>query len=294
MTVGEKVRELRVAKMMSQSELAGTYITRNMISCIESGAALPSLSTVLYLAKRLGVSAGYLLAENEDDLFYRKMEQMENVKKAFREGEWEVCRSLCQTMLTDGDDELLLLLAQCWLQIAKEEFWKGKLHAACRSFDQAIELAAKSLYPQPQIPAEAKTYFAYLRRISPTLFSDILDEDAPTEFLLATPFAAYLSALEALEAGNSEPVEAFLRGNPEKSFFSEHLLAKYKFEKGDPAGAKAHLEGLLHATDTMLNEVQLYAVLSDLEIVCRETEDYRAAYRYAGEKVQLHEQLLKD
>ena len=43
-----------------------------------------------------------------------------------------------------------------------------------------------------------------------------------------------------------------------------------------------------------MNEVELYAVLCDLEIVCRETEDFRAAYRYAGEKVQLHEQLLKN
>ena len=246
------------------------------------------------MAKRLGVSAGYLLAENEDDLFYRKMEQMENVKKAFREGDWEVCRSLCQTLLVEGDDELLLLLAQCWLQIAKEEFWKGKLRAACRSFDAAIELAAKSLYPQPQISAEAKTYFAYLRRISPTLFSDILDADAPTDFVLATPFAAYLNVLEALDAGDLTPAETFLRENPEKSFFSEHLFAKCEFAKGDPSAAKTRLEGLLHSGDELLNEVQLYAVLTDLEVVCRETEDYRAAYRYAGEKVQLHEQLLKD
>ena len=293
MTVGEKVRELRVAKMMSQSELAGNYITRNMISCIENGTATPSLSTVFYLAKRLGVSVGYLLAEGEDDLFYRKMEQMENIKKAFREGDWESCRALCQVLMGEGDDELLLLLAQCNLQIAKEQFWKGKLHAACRSFDEAIELSEKCLYPQPQIRAEVKEYFAYMSRISPLLYSNVLDEDAPTDYALTTPFSAYRVALNALDGGDFAPAQAFLSGHPEQSFFRAHLSALCAQEKGDLQGAKSILQSLLQGND-LLNEVQLYAVLCDLEIICRETEDFRAAYRYAGEKVQLHEQLLKD
>ena len=293
MSVGEKVRELRVAKMMSQSELAGNQITRNMISCIENGTAMPSLPTVFYLAKRLGVSVGYLLAEGEDDQFYRKMEQMENVKKAFREGDWESCRALCRSLLGEGDDELLFLLAQCNLQIAKEQFWKGKLHAACRSFDEALELSEKCLYPQPQIFAEAREYFAYMSRISPLLYSEVADENSPADYVMETPFAAYRKALEALDTGDFALAEAFVSNHPEKSFFREHLSAKCKQEKGDLEGAKAILQSLLQGTQ-LLNEVQLYAVLCDLEIVCRETEDFRAAYRYAGEKVQLHEQLLKD
>ena len=55
MNIGEKIRELRVAKLMTQAELAGTHITRNMLSCIENGSANPSLSTILYIAGRLNV-----------------------------------------------------------------------------------------------------------------------------------------------------------------------------------------------------------------------------------------------
>ena len=230
MSVGEKVRELRIAKMMSQSELAGTQVTRNMISCIENGTAMPSLSTVFYLAKRLGVSVGYLLAEGEDDQFYRKMEQMENVKKAFREGDWDSCRTLCHVLLGNGDDELLFILAQCTLQIAKEQFWKGKLRAACHSFDEALELAEKCLYPQPQIVAEAKEYFAYLGRLSPSLFSEVLDENGFTDYALTTSFAAYRKALEGLDEGKIELAEAFLSEFPEKTFFHEHLSARCKMD----------------------------------------------------------------
>ena len=43
-----------------------------------------------------------------------------------------------------------------------------------------------------------------------------------------------------------------------------------------------------------LNEISLYTVLCELEICCRETEDYKGAYNYASEKVQLLEQLLKE
>lgn len=294
MSVGEKIRELRVAKMMSQSELAGGQITRNMISCIENGTATPSLSTVFYLAKRLGVSVGYLLAEGEDNQFYRKMEQMENVKKAFREGDWESCRALCQILLVEGDDELLLLLAQCNLQIAKEQFWKGKLHAACRSFDEALELSEKCLYPQPQIRAEAKEYFAFLSHLSPSLYSEVMDEDEPTDYALVTPFAIYRSALKALNAGNTETAEVFIRSFPNETFFCAHLSAACEMENGNMEKAKAILQSLLQGNDPLLNELQLYLVLFDLEIACRETEDFRAAYRYAGEKAQLYEQLLKE
>ena len=66
MNIGEKIRELRVAKLMTQSELAGSHITRNMLSCIENGTAQPSLSTILYIASRLNVPAGFLLAEEGD------------------------------------------------------------------------------------------------------------------------------------------------------------------------------------------------------------------------------------
>ena len=47
-------------------------------------------------------------------------------------------------------------------------------------------------------------------------------------------------------------------------------------------------------TEAVSEEVGLYAVLCDLEICCRETEDFKGAYRYTNEKVQLLEQLLKE
>ena len=73
MNIGERIRALRNAKMMTQTELAGKPITRNMLSRIENGSALPSVSTIVYLASRLGVPAGFLLAEDGNEFYYKKM-----------------------------------------------------------------------------------------------------------------------------------------------------------------------------------------------------------------------------
>ena len=37
--LGKRIKEARLAKKMTQSELVGTFITRNMLSRIESGNA---------------------------------------------------------------------------------------------------------------------------------------------------------------------------------------------------------------------------------------------------------------
>ncbi len=59
MTLGQKVRELRLSKQMTQKELAGDCITRNMLSQIENGSATPSMKTMEYLAGKLEKPLGF-------------------------------------------------------------------------------------------------------------------------------------------------------------------------------------------------------------------------------------------
>lgn len=64
--LGKRIREARLFRKMTQSELAGDAITRNMLSLIESGTASPSVKTLQYLAERLGVPYEHLLAPKEE------------------------------------------------------------------------------------------------------------------------------------------------------------------------------------------------------------------------------------
>ena len=63
MNLGEKIRRARLEAGLSQRQLCGEEITRNMLSQIEHDTAKPSMDTLRYLAARLGKSLGYFLDE---------------------------------------------------------------------------------------------------------------------------------------------------------------------------------------------------------------------------------------
>ena len=68
MTLGEKLRQARREAGLSQRQLCGQVITRNMLSQIEHDTARPSMDTLRYLAGRLGKSLGYFLDEESVSL----------------------------------------------------------------------------------------------------------------------------------------------------------------------------------------------------------------------------------
>jgi tetratricopeptide (TPR) repeat protein len=59
--LGERLRQLRVAAGMTQTELAGDRFSKEYVSQIERGKTRPTRETITWLAERLGVDAGYLV-----------------------------------------------------------------------------------------------------------------------------------------------------------------------------------------------------------------------------------------
>ena len=90
MELGVKIRMLRKKQGMTQNELAGDRITRNMLSKIENGEALPSLETLFYIAERLGIAPGFLLSEEEDSFEFEKKLSAMNTKIREKRAEQEV------------------------------------------------------------------------------------------------------------------------------------------------------------------------------------------------------------
>jgi tetratricopeptide (TPR) repeat protein len=58
--LGERLRQLRVAAGMTQTELAGDRFSKEYVSQIERGKTRPTGETVHWLAQQLGVDAGFL------------------------------------------------------------------------------------------------------------------------------------------------------------------------------------------------------------------------------------------
>jgi transcriptional regulator with XRE-family HTH domain len=58
--LGERLRQLRVAAGLTQSDLAGDRFSKEYVSQIERGKTRPTVETIEWLAARLGVDAGFL------------------------------------------------------------------------------------------------------------------------------------------------------------------------------------------------------------------------------------------
>jgi len=63
MELGERLKQARLEAGLSQRQLCGDVITRNMLSQIENGSARPSVDTLRYLAGRLGKTVSFFLEE---------------------------------------------------------------------------------------------------------------------------------------------------------------------------------------------------------------------------------------
>ena len=66
--VGQRIRELRLRRGLTQKALAGEQMTRNMLSLIENGLASPSIANIRYISGQLGVPMGYFFAESNEEV----------------------------------------------------------------------------------------------------------------------------------------------------------------------------------------------------------------------------------
>ncbi len=63
MEIGTKLKQARLAAGLSQRQLCGDRLTRNMLSLIENGSARPSMDTLVYLAAQLHKPVSFFLQE---------------------------------------------------------------------------------------------------------------------------------------------------------------------------------------------------------------------------------------
>ena len=293
MHIGERIKALRQSKLMTQAELAGNQITRNMLSSIEHGTALPSLPTALYLAQRLSVPVGYLLAKEDDELAYRKMTAISNIRRAYAAKDWTGALSLVNAVGgNQTDDELTFIRARCEFGIARKAMEEGRLRTAVAALDRALLATKDTVYDTVWLRNCIAVCFRYLSDISATLSSDILDAD---EIEGARAFGdelcEYVYALEQAECEGD--VHLLYSRHYPASLYAERLAALSLMRAGDYVAAQEVLETLL-SRDELTFGLLLYEVFGDLEICYRKNDDYKRAYEFSGSRLGLLERLLEE
>lgn len=259
MELGQKLKQVRLERGLSQRRLCGDVITRNMLSLIENGAASPSIETLRYLAAQLGKPVSYFLEEETVTSPNQKL--MEQARAAFDTEDYDlVVRQLESFVYPDPifQREEALLRSLSLLYLAEKMLSCGKRPYALELLEKAGEAGAQTPY-----------YTEGTERQRLLLRAQILPTELPVddrELLLRAEAA--LNGQNADEAGRYlEAVQ--IRTCP----YWNYLRGKAHLLKGDYAEAQTCLEA---AWDHDPN-----ACATMLEQCCREQEDYKGAYRYA-------------
>lgn len=158
--LGRKIKEARLAKKMTQSDVAGDFITRNMLSQIESGVANPSLKTLEYLTSVLDIPIQVLMPdsrtaereETESALYSRLLDIKELYSEENYGGVIETAEQLYGTAL---DDEACALTARSYINMALSREKENDFSKAADYAEKAYEYADKGVYASRDIRTTA-------------------------------------------------------------------------------------------------------------------------------------------
>lgn len=252
MELGEKLRLARTAAGLSQRQLCGDTITRNMLSQIESGKARPSMSTLQYLATRLDQPVSYFLEDGDRS---PSDTALENAREAYRNGCYrqtlehlEACRG--------NTEEGRFLQYLCFVELGRQALQQGKLPYARQLLEKAGNLTC--MYPNP--PLEQERILLLLEAGGE---SQLPVDDRPL----------LLRAEQALAAADTAAAIRYLDACEERAGRWALLRGQAALLSGDPKAALLYLQKAEQERPR-----QAYPLL---EQCCKELEDFRQAYHYA-------------
>lgn len=259
MELGQKLKQARQELGLSQRQLCGDVITRNMLSLIENGLASPSMETLKYLSKRLGKPLSFFL--EEDAVTSPNQQFMEQARAAFDRGEYGlVLQELESYCRPDSvfDREEALLRALSLLCLAEEAISRGKSPYALELLKKAGEAGAQTPYYTKELERRRLLSLAQLQ---------------PTE-LPVDDRELLLRAELALKQNEPEEAVRYLEATQLRSgSYWNFLRGRAYLCAADYAHAQVCLEAAWQYNP------KTCATL--LEQCCREQEDFKGAYRYA-------------
>ena len=263
MELGQKLRQARIEQGLSQRQLCGGTITRNMLSQIENGSARPSMSTLGYLAGRLGKPVSYFLGEQTVDL--PNVQVLRRARESYAAGDPQLAlQQLEDYQAPDAlfDPERLLLAALCRMALAQQAIREGRDIYARTLLEQAGALKRQTPYDSPALERE-RLLLMYSAGASAQPIAEQLPKDDRELLLLAQA---------ALEAGDYAQSHRTLDAARVKD-------VRWHYRKGQ--AALAQKDYATAAEHFLLAEEAYPQACAALEQCYRELEDYKKAYYYA-------------
>jgi transcriptional regulator with XRE-family HTH domain len=141
--LGERIRKLRKQKKMTLEALAGTELTKGMLSLIENNKAKPSMESLSYIAEQLDVELSDLLEEISTQELAELLELAENIYNTETEEQENKHKKLIELIephvkhLSQGYQAARLLEIYSYsLAHQRNPEWEALSHRAAQMFDQ--------------------------------------------------------------------------------------------------------------------------------------------------------------
>lgn len=255
MTIGERILAARQASGLSQRQLAGESITRNMLSAIEHDRAKPSLDTLQYLSEKLGKPLGWFLGE--DIPAVEGFELLKQARRAYDSGQFRDCLMLLE-QIPEGEvleREVGLLRILATLSLAEQCLEDGRLPYARRLLEKP--LGEDCPYFTPELG----------RRLALLRFRAELSRELPGEDTL------HLRAEQALREKRYADARRYLDAVDYRNDRWNYLMGEALFGLGDHAGAAQ----MYHKCEDAMPG----AVRGRLQLCYAALKDFEKAYYYA-------------
>ena len=263
MELGEKLRQARMEAGLSQRQLCGEAITRNMLSQIEHGTAKPSMGTLQYLASRLGKPVSFFL--EEDAVHSPNKAVMESARRLYDAGEFAGAVLVLETYrapdeIYDRERQLLEILTL--LALAEQMIGEGREPYARELLEKAAALGAEAAYYSDELERRRLLLLGRIRGQKVCGLLPGLDEELLLRAEDALAAGITERAVHLLEAAQDResPRWCFLRG--------ESHMAQKEYQEA----AKC-----FHGAESMYPK----ETAGKLETCYRELEDFKRAYEYA-------------
>ena len=286
LTLGEKIKKARLDSHMTQREVVGDYITRNMLSKIENNSATPSMKTLEFLATQLGLPAGYFISGDAVEVVPQTLQA---ARQSYADGDIEAALTALEQSKDIPTDESRQLLALCHLRMAEVASRSNDGEIAVMHADAALRANAQTLYANAAVEASALLTIAR--------FSDLRFDDAMAQFRAAmgrlglerqyhlTMAQRYLTTAQPQQAA----AELAHLDDPEDQQAPDYLwlqgeLSMRGQDYPEAAAQLRRAERLAAASGC--GEEALSPLYALLEECYREMDDYKTAYYYAAKQIR--------
>lgn len=276
--LGQKIKNTRKLRGITQAMLADGLVTRNMLSRIENGAAYPSIETLEHIAKGLKVPTEYLLSEDDNLFFFEKKRVVEKIYRAYEGKNFQACVNLINS-LSGIDNELSYILAFSYLELGKHAVAYGSLITAQEYLKLSLKYCEQTKINTENIEAQVYMHISIAKNIqSPLLEFDLRKYTGALANSVDFEFFKYLTL---------DFSYAF-----ENPIFSLHMEAKKLIREMNYQEA---VKRLLNVTELSKNEdynaFVIFGIYTDLEYCYKQLYKFENAYSYASKRMTLIEEF---